>query len=467
MALQPYLLNEMLKIAEQQPLSGHTPGHKNGLFLPARLKELWGEQFAAYDFTELPGLDNLHFSEECLAKSQQQTADFFGAAHSYYLVNGTTAGLQAAIMAACHEQEVFVPRHVHRSIYHSLILAQAKPIYLPVTIDDETSLPLGLDPAVLADYIKRYPNCKCLIMVHPTYQGLTWQNKNCFTLAKENKLTIIVDEAHGSHLQFNRHLPTSALELGGDLVVQSWHKTLPVLTQGSVLHVSKNYQGPNLSPYLSLLQTTSPSYLLMASLEMGGIEMMEKGEEIIENSLYNIVYLHQQIHQTLNNIHLLWRSDWQQDMIKLYLYADVLTGAELEAQLREQFAIYPEMHDNNGCLIMLPLNLTKDYTNQLLQALTAIDQQSASLEPIAYSPNFYTTDLPEEVIPLSEAFYAAKETILWQDAAGRIAGQFILRYPPGIPLLVPGERIEPELLTAWVNAGGNLTEKLLVLTEGV
>ena len=121
MALQPYLLNEMLNIAEQQPLSAHTPGHKNGLFLPDRLKKLWGEQFAAYDFTELPGLDNLHFSEGCLAQSQQQVADFFGAAQSYYLVNGTTAGLQAAIMAACYQQEVFVPRHVHRSIYHSLI----------------------------------------------------------------------------------------------------------------------------------------------------------------------------------------------------------------------------------------------------------------------------------------------------------------------------------------------------------
>ena len=467
MALQPYLLNEMQKIAEQQPLSAHTPGHKNGLFLPTQLKELWGKQFAAYDFTELPGLDNLHFSEGCLAQSQQQVADFFGAAHSYYLVNGTTAGLQAAIMASCYQQEVFVPRHVHRSIYHSLILAQAKPIYLPVSIDDETSLPLGLDPVVLDEYIQRYPQCKRLIMVHPTYQGLTWQNKACFTLAKEHQLTIIVDEAHGSHLHFNHNLPPSALELGGDLVVQSWHKTLPVLTQGSVLHVSKNYQGPNLAPYLSLLQTTSPSYLLMASLEVGGIEMMENGESTIETSLYNIIYLHQQIYQSLENIYLLWQPDWQQDPFKLYLYSQVLNGAELEKQLREQFAIYPEMHDNNGCLIMLPLNLTNDYVEQLLQALTVIDQQIANLEPVAYLPNFYTASLPKEVVPLSKAFYAAKETILWQEAVGRIAGQFILRYPPGIPMLVPGELIEPELLTAWVNAGGDLNEKLLVLVKGV
>lgn len=467
MALQPYLLNEMLNIAEQQPLSAHTPGHKNGLFLPDRLKKLWGEQFAAYDFTELPGLDNLHFSEGCLAQSQQQVADFFGAAQSYYLVNGTTAGLQAAIMAACYQQEVFVPRHVHRSIYHSLILAQAKPIYLPITIDEETSLPLGLDPAVLEKYVKLYPECKRLIMVHPTYQGITWQNKNCFTLAKEHQLTIIVDEAHGSHLYFNKNLPSSALELGCDLVVQSWHKTFPVLTQGSVIHVSKNYQGPKLAPYLSLLQTTSPSYLLMASLEAGGIEMMEQGGTIIENSLYKIIYLHQQIHQNLENIHLLWQPEWQQDPFKLYLYSEVLTGAEIEKNLREQFAIYPEMHDNNGCLLMLPLSLTNEYVDRLLTALKTIDRQSADLEPITYLPNFYTTSLPQEVVPLAEAFYSAKETILWQEAAGRIAGQFILRYPPGIPLLVPGERIEPELLTAWVNAGGNLHEKLLVLAEGV
>ena len=134
----PYLWQRMEQLHQRMPLSGHTPGHKNGIFLPEPLQQAWGSAFASYDFTELDGLDNLHFSSDCIAQSQQQAADIFGAARCFYLVNGTTAGLQAAIMAVCSNQQVFVPRHVHRSVYHSLLLAHAQPIYLPLELDEAT-----------------------------------------------------------------------------------------------------------------------------------------------------------------------------------------------------------------------------------------------------------------------------------------------------------------------------------------
>ena len=249
-----------------KPLSGHTPGHKNGVFLPEALQQAWGSQFASYDYTELDGLDNLHFSSGCIAQSQQQAAQIFGAAQCFYLVNGTTAGLQAAIMAACSNRQGFVPRHVHRSVYHSLLLAHAEPIYLPLELDEATSLPTGIRPDILQDYINRYPDCRNLILVNPTYQGITAENVQCVQIAKQHNLIVIVDEAHGSHLHFHSNLPTSLLDAGADLVVQSWHKTLPVLTQGSALLVNAQYKGISPEPFLSLLQTTSPSYLLMASL---------------------------------------------------------------------------------------------------------------------------------------------------------------------------------------------------------
>lgn len=463
MELQPYLLDAMITLADQQPVSGHTPGHKNGLLLPEQLRLLWGDRFAAYDFTELPGLDNLHFASGCIEQSQQQVAAYCGAARSYYLVNGTSGGLQAAIMATCYQQQVFVPRHAHRSIYHSLILAQAQPIYLPVVIDEATSLPLGIDPAVLKQYIARYPQCKRLIMVHPTYQGITWKNQTCFAVAKEHQLTVITDEAHGSHLLFHSALPPSSLTLGSDLVVQSWHKTLPVLTQGSVLHVGCHYQGPELDSYLSLLQTTSPSYLLLASLETAGITMAQQGGEIMQQSLHTIASLHQYIYQQLTTISLLWQPEWQQDPFKLYLCSRRLTGAQLEKHLREQFAIYPEMHDNNGCLLMLPLQLTTAWLQELQQALAAIDEASLDLPPIVPKANFYCTTLPQEVLPLNKAFFAPKRTITWQKAAGEVAGQFILRYPPGIPLLVPGEKITASLIANWLQSGGKADEPLIVL----
>ena len=172
----PYLWQRMEQLHPKNTVSGHTAGHKNGIFLPQLLQAAWGSTFASYDFTELDGLDNLHFSTDCIARSQQQAAEIFGAGQCFYLVNGTTAGLQASIMAACSNKTVFVPRHVHRSVYHSLLLAHAKPVYLPLELDEDTSLPLGISAETLKTYIETYPDCKNLILVNPTYQGITANN---------------------------------------------------------------------------------------------------------------------------------------------------------------------------------------------------------------------------------------------------------------------------------------------------
>lgn len=462
----PFLWRQMEALHRQQPLSGHTPGHKNGLFLPASLQQAWGAQFASYDYTELAGLDNLHFSEGCIAQSQQQAAEIFGAAQCFYLVNGTTAGLQAAIMAACSNRQVFVPRHVHRSVYHSLLLAHAQPIYLPLELDPATSLPLGVSVSVLQDYIRRYPDCHNLILVNPTYQGITADNVSCVQLAKRHGLTVIVDEAHGSHLHFHESLPASLLDAGADLVVQSWHKTLPVLTQGSALLVHPGYQGPSPEPFLSVLQTTSPSYLLMASLEAGSIYMATDGHAHIQQSLQAILALHRRIADTLQTLHVLWQPQWRQDPFKLYLLSDRLSGAEMDAYLRKQHAIYSEMHDNNGILLILPLQTTAQWTARIYQALLALEQfsqnKATTLQP---APSFYCREIPQQCYPLQEAFYKEKRQICWRDAAGAVAGQFILRYPPGIPLVVPGERITREIVDLWQASGGSADELLIVLAE--
>lgn len=459
-----FLWEQMQTLHKQQPLSGHTPGHKNGVFLPELLQQAWGSQFASYDYTELDGLDNLHFSSGCIAQSQQQAAQIFGAAQCFYLVNGTTAGLQAAIMAACSNRQVFVPRHVHRSVYHSLLLAHAEPIYLPLELDEATSLPTGISPEVLQIYINRYPDCRNLILVNPTYQGITAENVQCVQIAKQHNLTVIVDEAHGSHLHFHANLPTSLLDAGADLVVQSWHKTLPVLTQGSALLVNAQYTGPSPEPFLSLLQTTSPSYLLMASLEAGSLYMGQQAQTHIDQSLPLIFALHDKITCNLSSLQVLWQPQWQQDPFKLYLLSDKLSGAEMDAYLREHHAIYSEMHDNNGILFILPLQTTAQWTERLYHALQSLDdfakQQEQTVTP---APSFYCREIPQQQYPLHEAFYMEKEQIPWHSAAGRTAGQFILRYPPGIPLLVPGEIITREIVQLWIASGGTAEEKVTVL----
>lgn len=459
----PFLWERMQQLHNRNPMSGHTPGHKNGIFLPDTLQQAWGSAFAAYDFTELDGLDNLHFADDCIAQSQRQAAEIFGAGACYYLVNGTTAGLQAAIMATCTGKQVFVPRHAHRSIYHSLILAQAEPVYLPLELDEATGLPLGISTAVLTEYIFRYPDCNNLILVNPTYQGITVNNTECVKIAKAHNLTVIVDEAHGSHLHFHEALPDSLLDAGADLVVQSWHKTLPVLTQGSALLVSKHYTGVSPEPFLSVLQTTSPSYLIMASLEAGNIYMGTDGYKYIAESLEMIFALHRRISNELQTLSVLRNDSWKQDPFKLYLVSTQLSGLEMDQFLREQCAIYSEMHDNNGILFILPIQTTQEWTDKLFDALKALDEESSSHAPCAVKPSFYCNAIPEQAMPLREAFYAPKVQIPWRDAADKIAGQFILRYPPGIPMVVPGERITAEIVQLWLAAGGTEDEYVTII----
>lgn len=450
MSYTAYLLNNMRAIVDKGALSYHTPGHKNGCLLPEDLKALWGTDFARYDLTELDGLDNLHFPAGAIADSQKQAARIWQCKQVFYLVNGTSVGLQAAIMASCRHQQVFVPRHAHRSIYHSLILAQAQPIYLPITIDEDTGLPLGVAPEVLTEYMIRYPKCRRLIMVHPTYQGITWRNAEVLALAKDNHLLVIVDEAHGSHLHFHQSLPPSLADLGADLVVQSWHKTLPVLTQGSALLVGKNYQGEALEPFLSLLQTTSPSYLTLASLEAASIYLAKQGNALLTESLA----AYEKFFASLNKLHTLfrlWHEDWHQDKLKLYLLSDRLSGPQLAKALQEGEAIYSEMSDANGCLLILPLVASCAGLKRLGEALKKIDQASLALPLRKNGQTFYAQTLPEQVIPLAEAFYQPKRQILWETAAGCIAGEFIIKYPPGIPICVPGERITHKLVDQWLS----------------
>ena len=464
----PYLWQKMEQLHRQNPVSGHTPGHKNGIFLPEALQSAWGSIFAAYDFTELDGLDNLHFSTGCIAQSQQQAAEIFGAGQCFYLVNGTTAGLQASIMAACSNQSVFVPRHVHRSVYHSLLLAHAKPIYLPLELDKATSLPLGISAETLEQYMEAYPDCKNLILVNPTYQGITANNAECVRLAKAHGLTVIVDEAHGSHLHFHEQLPASLLDAGADLVVQSWHKTLPVLTQGSALLVNKNYTGTSPEHFLSLLQTTSPSYLIMASLEAGSIYMGTDSHAHIQSALQAIFSLHRRIEETLDTLHVLWKPEWKQDPFKLYLTSEVLSGAEMDEYLRVNHALYSEMQDNHGILFILPIQTDHAWCEKLYTAFLALDAYSKTVTRTmdnAPSASFYCREIPEAVYPLQDAFYKEKDSILWRNAANRTAGAFILRYPPGIPLLVPGERITQEIIDLWIAAGGSSEETVTVLAE--
>jgi len=443
------IIAELVKYLNTNPLSCHTPGHKGGRIIPPELKNKWPREIWQYDVTEIFNLDNLHNPTGCIETAQNETARLYNAKASYFLVNGTSVGLQAAILALANNKPIFVPRNVHKSVYNGLILANAEPIYLPVVYDENLGFPLGLEPQVLKEYIQKYPRCKNLIVTHPTYQGISYKIEEIMSIALAHDLKVIVDEAHGSHTAFHNVLPPSALSLGAHIAVQSWHKTLPVLTQASVLHVGHNYKEPEISPYLNMLQTTSPSYLLLASLDSCRAFLATGIYDLLEAAIRDMKYL---VKKTAHFKNLkIYQSVYRYDPFKICLSSPKITGFQLAELLREKYGIYVEMAEDKYCLIILGIASGAEILDKIAQALVDIEADLEHLPLKDEPPVLEPLAMPQTKLLLREAFFRAKEVIPLNDALGRIAGDFILKYPPGIPLLVPGEVIDEQVLKTLKN----------------
>ena len=439
------LIENLKKHINLKPLSFHTPGHKNGEIIPAALQNLWPQEIWKSDLTEIGNLDNLHAPQGCLKEAQRRAAQLVGAKKTYFLVNGSSVGLHAALLALSYQKQIFVPRHVHKAVYNGIILAGAQPISLPVTLDKDLGIPLGIEPEVLEKYIHLYPECKLLILPNPTYQGISYKIKETVQLAKERGLTVILDEAHGSHFFLHPDFPEDGLSLGADLVIQSWHKTLPALTQAAVLHVNRNYKGPDPGDFLRMLQTTSPSYLLLASLDGCRSWLEDVGDTLPAKTITQICAFKQEM-QDLKNIRIISFSQGEVDPLKMCLSSNKVSGYGLADFLSENYHIYVELAEVEYCLLIFGLDIPNNQLQLLGKALREIDK---SLEPL---PEREKTRFGQEsLLPLSllspqKAVYAPKEVVSVEKALGRICGEYIVKYPPGVPLVIPGEVISEAVI---------------------
>ena len=440
------LWNALEAHAAAHTASFHTPGHKNGRLVPEALRQAWGDAIWQYDATEIPGLDNLAHPEGVLRDSMAAWAAQRHCAHVQYLLAGTSLGLKAAIYGLCRGQEIFVPRHAHHSIYQGIILAGATPIPLAVTYDPEEQIPLGVAPETLAAAIAAHPSCKHLIMVHPTYHGITWRNGETIALAKEAGFTVIVDAAHGPHL-VTEHTPASALALGADVVIESAHKILPCLTQASIMLIADPALVPPLRTAVELLHTTSPSYLLMASLEQAGAWLAEEGPAVIAQGAARIEQLKQRLASHLH-LRIVDKASWQQDPFKLYLTCPHASG-EAIADVLAQHNCIAEMSDGRGCLLMLPLD---GGAEDLADTLLAVADDLATITTEIPKP-CYCTDAPLVDVPLAEAALAPRRLLPLDEAQDCTAADLLEAYPPGIPLLLPGEHITASILQVWQDSG--------------
>lgn len=432
-ALQQYIQSNKLRL--------HMPGHiGRGLKAP----EL--EDMARIDVTEVPGLDDLHLPMEVIEQSRILLARAYGAKKSYFLVNGATSGLQALFLALTSEGEkVLVPRNAHRSFFGGMVLSGAMPVYIPVQMMPEPGIAL----AVTSQDVKRLleQSDRAVFLTSPSYYGTTCDLEQIAQIVHDSGRLLLVDEAHGAHFKFSPKLPPSALQCGADAAVNGLHKTLPVLNQGACLHVAFTLSGKrSINDAVSILTTTSPSYPIMASIELARDLMEERGEALLGEALDYAAQFRQKA-RTLRGLKFYYEEMRaipgvkELDGLKILIGVGEtgLTGNELSRILRQRYHIQVEIEDNRYILAMFSIFHKKEDWDYFYQALLQISQNfeagRVKPQPVMLPPS------PEVVLSPRQAFMAGVHKVPLKECRGRLAGEMVAAYPPGIPCLLPGELI--------------------------
>ncbi|HWO76075.1 MAG TPA: aminotransferase class I/II-fold pyridoxal phosphate-dependent enzyme [Bacillus sp. (in: firmicutes)] len=427
---------------QSNPLSFHVPGHKGGLLFKEKSK-----LFAA-DITEITGMDDLYHPTGILLKAQKLLTDLYGSDNSLFLVNGSTVGNLAMIYGTCSEGDlVLVQRNCHKSIIHGLMLAKVRPVFLEPEYERDWGIAKGISIQTLADALKLYPEAKALIVTYPNYYGMADKIEDLIKLAHKYKIPVLVDEAHGAHFIGKDPFLRSSLQLGADVVVQSAHKTLPSLTMGAYLHIREGLiRAESIQQALSILQTSSPSYLIMASLDYARSYI----GTFTENDLQFWRKYKEEIHERLSaisgiNIY----QDPFTDPLKVTLKLTNGDSGQTFQRLLEEQGIYPEFSDPANVLLIFPLfkkaheKEALAYLNVLEDALKKITIYTAKEREKKHSPFQSSSNrvrTPE--VPLYQAKVSDKRWIPITEAPGKVSGGMIIPYPPGIPLIMPGESIE-------------------------
>lgn len=433
----------------------HMPGHKRNTGLTG-CPELYG-----IDITEIDGFDNLNEATGLLREKQEQAADCFHADRTFYLVNGSSGGILTGILAATRQKDtILVARNCHKSVYHAMELRELTPVYLQPEVCPGTGICKGIRAAAVEQALQEHPEVTLVLLTSPTYEGMLSEVGEIAELAHARGIPLMVDEAHGAHLGFHPFFGRNSNELCADLVVQSVHKTLPSLTQTALLHVNgSRIDVGRVERFWRMLQTSSPSYLLMASIDRCVRLLREQGEKLFSQQ----VALLQQFYRETEALTRLKRLPMEapgqpRDAAKLVISTEniSMTGPELYDILRSDYGIQPEMAAGQYVICMTTIADTPEGFRRLTEALLAVDADAVPMQKQELSKPPEPNRLPERRLSAAAARDCPPEWIPWEAAAGRTAGEYLFLYPPGIPLLVPGEVLgarEQELLREYEQQG--------------
>ncbi len=431
-------------------VSFDVPGHKQGKGNP-ELTEFLGQRCLSVDVNSMKPLDNLIHPVSVIKEAQELAADAFGASHSFFMVNGTSGAIQAMIMSTVKRGEkIIMPRNVHRSAINALIMTGAMPVYVDPSIDHEMGIPLGMSRDNVELAIKNNPDAKAILVNNPTYYGVCADLKSIVKVAHKYGLKVLVDEAHGTHFYFGKNMPISAMAAGADMSAVSLHKTGGSLTQSSLLLLGKNTDPAYVSQVINLNQTTSASYLLMSSLDIARKNLALHGGEMFDKIINLADYARRELEFIGSYIPFsssLCDGDaffaFDRSKLSIHTRSLGLSGLEVYDLLRDEYKIQIEFGDLGNILAIISVGDRAANVERLLSALSEIKRLRRKDEADKLPSEYIEA---EPVIDPQTAFYSEKESILLSKSAGRIAAEFVMCYPPGIPIVAPGERIKEDVL---------------------
>lgn len=445
----------MQKYCRQNPVRLHVPGHGGGRSLDQVMRVGLSP---GWDVTEIEGLDDLHNAAGIIARAQEKAAGLYGARHTFFLVNGTTVGLHALIAATCNEDEVLVlPRNAHRAVLGGLVLSGARPVFVEPDVVPGFGFAAGFGPDKLEAVLRANCKARAVLAVHPCYYGVVGDLAGVKEVCRRYKVPLLVDEAHGTHLRFHPDLPADALSLGADAVVQSVHKTGGALTQASWLHLGSGLvERERVAGVLRMLQTTSPSYILMASLDSARRQLAMRGGTLLAELLNLVRGAAREINAlpglaVLGQEHLGTPGALEHDPTRLVVSVRGLglDGHAVGCKLAE-CGIYVEMTDARNVVAVFPLGSSPAQARALVQALAQISRCPGTAESPAAGgcamPHPAGPPLPPQALTPRRAWLAPQRKVLLEEAPGRVSAEIIAVYPPGTAAIYPGEEFTPEVV---------------------
>ena len=426
------------------------PGHKRGRGNP-ELVDLLGKQCVGLDVNSMKPLDNLGHPVSVIRKAEELTADAFGAAHAFLMVNGTTSSVQTMILSVCKAgDKILLPRNVHKSVINALVLCGAIPVYVEAKVNPKIGIALGVEVEEVERVMDENPDAVAIIINNPTYYGVCSNLKKIVELAHNRGMKVLADEAHGTHLYFGENLPMSGMAAGADMAAVSMHKSGGSLTQSSILLCGESMDAEYVRQIINLTQTTSASYLLLSSLDLSRRNLALRGKDYFQKVTYMAEYARNEINE-IGGYYAYGKelidgdSIYDYDVTKLSIFTQGigLTGIEVYDLLRDEYDIQIEFGDIGNILAYISIGDRIQDIERLVGALEDIKRLYEKDSSDLYCGDFIK---PEVVMTPQEAFYAKKKQLPIRETSGRICAELVMCYPPGIPILTPGEKITDEII---------------------